>query len=109
MKPAFRSVLVPVRVRRPAVTRKTLRGDPLMEAGRANPAGIERIPVMPAGTRPAIIFARLPVTKGASDARTGVIDLLFVADLGFNLRVENTRRSRRQNCRVPRFEYHGQL
>jgi len=77
------------------MTGKTLRGDPLMEAGRANPARVERIPVMPAGARPAIVIAGLPATKGTPDARAGGIGMPVGTDIGFNIRVKNTRRIRR--------------
>jgi len=54
-------------MRRPAATLEALCRRPLMKAGRADASRIERVPQMPTGAGPEVVFARRPTTFGAPD------------------------------------------
>ena len=42
-----------------------------MKASWTNPSGVEGIPLVTAGTRPAIVLSRPPIAQRAANARTG--------------------------------------
>src|SRR6266545_263127 len=65
-----RLLLVPIRVRRPQIARQALRRGPLKQAGRADSAGIERVPVVPTSAGPSVVAPRRPVAQRATDARS---------------------------------------
>src|SRR6266576_1995327 len=44
-----------------------------VEARGADASGIERVPLMPAGTRPEVFFAGRPAAEGEADTRIGRI------------------------------------
>ena len=50
-----------------------------MKAGRADPAGIECVPLMAAGAGPDIVLAGRPSAERAADARAGRIGVFLVA------------------------------
>ena len=58
---------------RPSAARKTLGLSPLVQARWADASSVERVPCMPAGARPAVVFTRRPVAKWATNARAGVL------------------------------------
>jgi hypothetical protein len=47
-----------------------------MQAGGAHPARVERVPFVPAVTRPSVFLARHPTAEWASDARAGFLALV---------------------------------
>jgi hypothetical protein len=57
---------------------KTLRLFPLLEARGAYPSGVERIPLMSTGAGPEVVLARGPATQGASNTRSGWLEILFL-------------------------------
>jgi hypothetical protein len=65
---------VPVRVRRPLAASEALGFRPLVEARWAHPARVERVPLMPAVTRPHVILAGRPAAQWAADARAEVVE-----------------------------------
>jgi hypothetical protein len=103
------SVLIPIRMRRPAVTREARRRSPLMNASRTNASRVECIPEVPTDTYPAVAFARYPTAEWAADARAGAIDLLFVGNIRFKLRVGNSGKRCGRNCQTFRFRWHCEL
>jgi hypothetical protein len=62
------SLLVPTRMRRPTATLETL-SRPLIETRRADASGIERVPQVAAGARPAVVLAGRPAAEWAPDSR----------------------------------------
>jgi hypothetical protein len=66
-------------MRRPPSTLEALRFSPLMQARRAHPASVERIPLIATGARPAILPAGRPAAEGAADAWAArLMPLLFI-------------------------------
>ena len=61
--------------------RKTLGFSPLVEAGGAHSSRAERVPLMAAATRPAVVLAGRPATEGAPDARAGRVEALLLVKL----------------------------
>jgi hypothetical protein len=53
-------------------------------------------------TKPAVMLAGPPATQGATDTRAGNPALLFVAEIGFNVRFKNGRFRRRENQHASR-------
>src|ERR1017187_5226112 len=74
------SLRVPIRVRRPPLTREALRGGPLMEARRVHSSRVERIPLMTTGARPAVVLAGCPAAQRAPDTRSGWFVALFFVE-----------------------------
>ena len=68
---------VPIGMRRPSAAREALRFSPLLEAGRADASGIERVPLIPALAEPLVFFPGQPTAERATDARRTGILLLF--------------------------------
>ena len=64
---------IPVRVRRPAATRKALGLSPLLEAGGADSSRVERVPLMSAGASPDVFLVWRPAAERRSgcEGRTG--------------------------------------
>ena len=64
---------------RPAATCEALGYAPLLKAGWAHTAGVERIPAVEASTRPEVILTGRPSTQWASNTRCGCVEtgLLF--------------------------------
>ena len=85
------SVLIPIRMRRPHMTGKALCRGPLMHTRRANPARIEGVPVVAAGTGPAVGLFRLPSAKRTADSRTGNLAVLFIRNLSFRVGIDHDR------------------
>ncbi len=83
-------------MRRPALTGGTASCHPLIETRRAHPAGIERVPPVPAVAPPAVVLAWRPAAERAADTRAGIVGLVFIADVGFKNRISDRRRLRRQ-------------
>lgn len=52
-----------------------------MKTGGAHSSGIERIPLMPAATRPQVVLAQRPAAKRTSDARSAWFLALLLLDL----------------------------
>src|SRR5262249_51597673 len=61
-------MLIPILVQRPATARKASGFRPLMETDRAHSSSVEGVPFMAAGAKPAVVLARRPTTKRASNA-----------------------------------------
>jgi hypothetical protein len=53
---------------RPPLAREALRWSPLLEAGGADPARIERVPLIAAPAEPFVVFAGRPAAERAADA-----------------------------------------
>jgi hypothetical protein len=68
-------------MRRPPLTREALGRSPLVEAGWADAARVERIPLISAGTRPAVVFAGRPAAERAADARQNRSSLAWLREL----------------------------
>ncbi len=64
---------------------KTLRLGPLPQAGGTDSAGVERVPVVPAGTNPHVAGARGPSTQRATNEGARRNSLFFVALLGIHV------------------------
>jgi len=73
------SLLVPIRMRRPAATLETLSRSPLMEAGGTHASSAEWVPFMPTVVGPAVSWR--PAAERASDARAGRVEALV--EIGF--------------------------
>ena len=58
-------------MRRPLMTGKTDSDHPPIETRGADAAGIERVPLMPAIAKPAVVSPRRPVAFRTPDTRTG--------------------------------------
>jgi hypothetical protein len=66
-------------MRRPAGAREALGRSPLVEAGGAHASGVEGVPFMAAGARPAVFLAGRPTAERATDARArGSATFLFL-------------------------------
>jgi hypothetical protein len=70
-------------MRRPAATLEALRRNPLVEAGGADTPGIERVPMVPADTKPMVFLAGRPAAQRASDAWAGGVETLLL--IGFTI------------------------
>jgi uncharacterized glyoxalase superfamily protein PhnB len=57
------SVRVPIRMRRPPATLETLRLSPLVQARWEHAARLERVPFIPAGAKPFVLFGWRPPAK----------------------------------------------
>src|SRR5262249_14323882 len=68
---ASRSLGIPIRMSRPARTRKALGFRPLLQAGGTHLSGIERVPRMPTGSRPLVVLAGRPAATRTADAWAG--------------------------------------
>ena len=80
-----------------------------MEALRANPAGVECIPIVPTVTQPAVILAGYPITERAADARARFVNALCVTDIGLKLGISDGGSDCRENHRVPGFQCRSNL
>ena len=69
-------------MRRPAATLEALGRSPLakVKAGWAHPSCVERIPLIAATTRPAVILAGRPAAQRAADARTGRVKAFLLLE-----------------------------
>ncbi len=74
---------------RPTGARETLRLRPLVKAGRADAARIKRVPLVSAGAEPIVLFAGRPAAQRATDARAGIMALLFSKHTFQNVRFCN--------------------
>ena len=73
-------------MRRPTATLEALRRSPLMKARRAHSSGIECVPFIPTGARPAVVLAGRPAAARASNARAGGVEALLLLSLGLQNR-----------------------
>src|SRR5438132_925173 len=80
-----------IRMRRPPGTREALGRSPLMKTNGAHSSRIERVPLMSAATRPAVVLAGRPAAERAPDARAGRTLTLLCVEFAIchNGRVQN--------------------